>query len=211
MEIEVKYHDGASKLGNDVHGVMCDMAASETVDLRQGECKVIPLGVSMKLQEGCWGLLVPRSSTCLKHGIMMANSVGIVEPDYCGDDDVWGFVAYAIRDTVIEAGTRIAQFMPVSLTVKWDNIRFKELDSMPYPNRGGYGSTGEKAGKYVLDANGDRIYPGMYVHMKYSSEVKRVAEVFEEGEPLVLDDGTVLDKSWAVRVEKKRLAGVSDE
>lgn len=83
--IEVKYHEGASKLGEDVHGVMCDMAASETVELKQGECKVIPLGVSMKLQDGCWGLLVPRSSTCLKHGIMMANSVGIVEPDYCGD------------------------------------------------------------------------------------------------------------------------------
>lgn len=143
--IEVKYHDGASKLGEDVHGVMCDMAASETVELMQGECKVIPLGVSMKLQDGCWGLLVPRSSTCLKHGIMMANSVGIVEPDYCGDDDVWGFVAYAIRDTVIEAGTRIAQFMPVPLTVKWDAVKFKEPDEWPYSNRGGYGSTGERS------------------------------------------------------------------
>jgi dUTPase len=36
------------------------------------------------------GVLVPRSSTCLKHGIMMANSVGIIENDYSGDGDVWG-------------------------------------------------------------------------------------------------------------------------
>lgn len=159
--IEVKYHEGASKLGSDVHGVMCDMAASETVELKQGECKVIPLGVSMKLQEGCWGLLVPRSFTCLKHGIMMANSVGVVEPDYCGDDDVWGFEAYAIRDTVIEQGTRIAQFMPIPLMVRWDSIRFKELDSMPYPSRGGYGSTGE--GRTHRDANGLELHVGDYV------------------------------------------------
>lgn len=142
FEIEVKYHDGASKLES--HGVMMDMAASETVELEQGECKVIPLGVSMKLPEDCFGIVVPRSSTCLKHGIMMANSVGIIEPDYCGNDDVWGFMAYAIRDTVIERGTRIAQFMPSFLMPDWDEIRFKELDSMPYPNRGGYGSTGEE-------------------------------------------------------------------
>lgn len=139
--IKVKYHDGASKLGEDVHGVMCDMAASETVELRQGECKVIPLGVSMKLQDGCWGLLVPRSSTCLKHGIMMANSVGIVEPDYC-DDDVWGFVAYAVRDTAIAKGTRIAQFMPVPM---FGDLDFHVVDSMPYTDRGGYGSTGERS------------------------------------------------------------------
>lgn len=168
--IQVKYHDGASKLGSDVHGVMCDMAASKTVELKQGECKVIPLGVSMKLQEGCWGLLVPRSFTCLKHGIMMANSVGVVEPDYCGDDDVWGFVAYAIRDTVIEQGTRIAQFMPIPLMVRWDSIRFKELDSMPYPSRGGYGSTGTKSaeghtaeGRTHRDANGLELHVGDYV------------------------------------------------
>lgn len=38
--IEVKYHDGASKLGEDVHGVMCDMAASEMVELMQGDYAV---------------------------------------------------------------------------------------------------------------------------------------------------------------------------
>ena len=35
--IKVKYHDGASKLGSDIHGVMCDLAASETVVLKKGE------------------------------------------------------------------------------------------------------------------------------------------------------------------------------
>lgn len=168
--IKVKYHDGASKLGSDIHGVMCDLAASETVELKQGEVKVIQLGVSMKLPEDCWGLVVPRSSACINCGIIAGNSVGIIEPDYCGNDDVWGFVAYAIRDTVIERGTRIAQFMPVPLLPDWDDICFKELDSMPYPNRGGYGSTGERSagastaeGRTFRDANGLELHVGDYV------------------------------------------------
>lgn len=66
--IKVKYHEGASRIGGDIHGVMCDLAASETVELKQGEVKIIPLGVSMKLPYGDFGIVVPRSSTCLKHG-----------------------------------------------------------------------------------------------------------------------------------------------
>lgn len=163
--IKVKYHEGASKLGSDIYGVMCDLAASETVEMKQGEVKVIPLGVSMKLPHGDFGIVVPRSSTCLKHGIMMANSIGIIEPDYCGDSDIWGFVAYAIRDTVIEQGTRIAQFMPAPLVPDWDRIVFEEVESMGCADRGGYGSTGEKsAGKPVYrDMNGDELHVGDFV------------------------------------------------
>lgn len=144
------------------HGVMFDLAASEDVKLREGEVKVIPLGIRMKLPEGYFGLVVPRSSTCLKHGIMMANSVGIIEPDYCGDSDVWGFVAYATRETKIPNGTRIAQFMPLPM---FGDLDFDVVDEMPYPDRGGYGSTGERsAGKPVYrDMNGDELHVGDFV------------------------------------------------
>lgn len=142
MKAKIKYHDGASRIER--HGAMWDMAASETVTLRKGEVRIIPLGVSMKLPSGFMGVLVPRSSTCLKHGILMANSVGIIENDYSGDGDVWGFVAYAIRDTVIEQGTRIAQFMPVKMP---EDVEFEVScsEDWGYCNRGGYGSTGEKS------------------------------------------------------------------
>lgn len=168
--IKVKYHEGASRIGSDIHGVMCDLAASETVELKQGEVKIIPLGVSMKLPYGDFGIVVPRSSTCLKHGIMMANSVGIIEPDYCGDGDVWGFVAYAIRDTVIEQGTRIAQFMPSPFVPDWNKIVFEEVESMGCADRGGYGSTGERSagastaeGRTFRDANGLELHVGDFV------------------------------------------------
>ena len=168
--IKVKYHEGASRIGSDSHGVMCDLAASETVELKQGEVKIIPLGVSMKLPYGDFGIVVPRSSTCLKHGIMMANSIGIIENEYCGDGDVWGFVAYAIRDTMIERGTRIAQFMPSPLVPDWNKIIFEEVESMGCADRGGYGSTGERSvgasiaeGHTFCDANGLELHVGDYV------------------------------------------------
>lgn len=199
--IKVKYHDGASKLGSDIHGVMCDLAASETVVLKKGEKKIIPLGVSMKLPDGYFGLVVPRSSTCINCGIAMGNSVGIIENDYCGENDVWGFVAIALEDTTIEAGTRIAQFMPVAMH-NWATTRFEEPEEWPYPNRGGYGSTGEKAGKHVLDCNGDPIYAGSYVHMTYDNQTKRVAQVFAEGEAFELESGTVIDERNSAKSEK---------
>ena len=135
--IKVKYHDGASKLGSDIHGVMCDLSASETVELKQGEVKVIPLGVSMKLPYSDFGIVVPRSSTCLKHGILMANSIGIIENEYCGDGDVWGFVAYAIRDTVIEQGdaNRAVHAIAVCPRLGCDQIRGSRIDGMRRPWR----------------------------------------------------------------------------
>lgn len=144
------------------HGAMFDLAASEEVRLREGEVKVIPLGIRMKLPEGYFGLVVPRSSTCLRYGILMANSVGVIEPDYCGDNDVWGFVAYAVRDTAIAKGTRIAQFMPVPM---FGDLDFDVVESMPYTDRGGYGSTGERsAGEPVYrDMNGDELHVGDFV------------------------------------------------
>lgn len=170
--IKVKYHDGASKLGSDIHGVMCDLAASETVELKKGEVKVIPLGVSMKLPYGDFGIVVPRSSTCLKHGIMMANSIGIIENEFCGDGDVWGFPAYAIRDAVIEQGTRIAQFMPWPLAPDWDAIMFEEVASMGCADRGGYGSTDTKASEpQCLDADGVPIEVGDVVYPLFDGEL----------------------------------------
>lgn len=167
--IKVKYHEGASRIGSDIHGVMCDLAASETVELKKGEKKIIPLGVSMKLPDGYFGLVVPRSSTCINCGIAMGNSIGIIENDYCGENDVWGFVAIALEDTTIEAGTRIAQFMPVAMH-DWATTRFEEPEEWPYPNRGGYGSTGERSagastaeGRTFRDANGKELHVGDYV------------------------------------------------
>lgn len=186
MKAKIKYHDGASRIER--HGAMWDMAASETVTLRKGEVRIIPLGVSVKLPSGFMGVLVPRSSTCLKYGIMMANSVGIIEPDYCGDSDVWGFVAYAVRDTAIAKGTRIAQFMPVPM---FGDLDFDVVESMPCTDRGGYGSTGERSNggePSFYDRRGRKLTVGCYCRINGTDSIGIVKKLYENKErgPIVL-------------------------
>ena len=91
-----------NELGNWV-----DLRASERVEMKAGENRIIPLGISMELPEGYEAWLLPRSSTFKKWGITMTNSKGIIDTTYCGDNDIWGFSALAHRDTVVEKGDRI--------------------------------------------------------------------------------------------------------
>ena len=45
-----------------------DLRASETVELKAGEFKLVPLGVAMELPKGYEAHVVPRSSTFKKIG-----------------------------------------------------------------------------------------------------------------------------------------------
>ncbi|MBR5739225.1 MAG: deoxyuridine 5'-triphosphate nucleotidohydrolase [Lachnospiraceae bacterium] len=113
--------------------------AKETV-LKQGEMKLIPLGVGMKLPAGYEAHVVPRSSTFKNFGVLQANSFGIVDESYSGDDDQWYFPAYAVRDTVIHVNDRICQFR---IEKHQPSIVFVETDHLGVENRGGFGSTGK--------------------------------------------------------------------
>lgn len=90
MAITVQYlNDQVTRLSVNAKGDWVDMYAAETVDLKQGEHKLIHLGVAMKLPEGYEAHLVPRSSTFKKWGIIQANHVGIIDNSYSGPEDWW--------------------------------------------------------------------------------------------------------------------------
>lgn len=118
-----------------------DLRAAETVELKKGEYKLIPLGVAMQLPEGYEAHVVPRSSTFKNFGIIQANHMGIIDSSYCGNNDQWHFPAYAIRDTVIHANDRICQFRIIENQPK---VEFKEVVKLESPERGGFGSTGKQ-------------------------------------------------------------------
>lgn len=139
LEIKIKYHDEDVKIEKIPIGDWIDLRASERVDLEAGESKVISLGVSMKLPKGYEAHVVPRSSTFKRYGIMMVNSIGIIDESYCGNDDIWLFPALAMRKTTIFKGDRICQFRIVQ---KMPEVEFIEVEQMEDENRGGYGSTG---------------------------------------------------------------------
>lgn len=116
--------------------------------------KLIPLGVAMKLPKGFEAVLLPRSSTYKKFGIIQTNSMGVIDNTYCGNNDEWKYPAIALRDTVIKKGDRICQFR-IQLSqkatlwqkIKWflsSGIKIVKVDSLDNNDRGGFGSTGVK-------------------------------------------------------------------
>lgn len=122
------------------HGEWIDLRTAEDVVLEPLEFKVISLGVSMELPDGYYAEVAPRSSTCKNFGVIMANSIGIIENTYCGDNDIWRFPAVAIRHTEIPSGTRICQFR---LVKKAESVQFEPVEFLGNPDRGGFGSTGK--------------------------------------------------------------------
>ena len=115
------------------------------------EVTYLPLGVAMKLPKGFEAIVLPRSSTPKKLGIVCANSMGVIDNSYNGNEDEWKFPAIAIRETTIEEGTRICQFR-IQLSqkatfwqkLKWllsSGIKLVEVDNLNNKSRGGFGST----------------------------------------------------------------------
>ncbi len=120
-------------------GDWIDLQTAEDVTLKAMEFKVISLGISMELPEGYEAHIAPRSSTYKKWGVIQANSVGVVDSDYNGDNDVWGYPVIALRDTFIPKGTRIAQFRLYKVC---EPVEFEVVETLGNPDRGGFGSTG---------------------------------------------------------------------
>ena len=77
-----------------------DLRAAESIDMKAGEFKLIPLGIAMELPKGYEAHVVPRSSTFKNFGIIQTNHQGVIDSSYCGDNDQWFMPAYALRDPV---------------------------------------------------------------------------------------------------------------
>lgn len=142
MTIKIKYHNkNLEKVTAIQNGDWIDLRAAETVEMKAGDYKLISLGISMKLPDGYEAHVVPRSSTFKKWGVLQTNSMGVIDNSYCGENDIWRFPAFAMRDTVIEEGDRICQFRIVK---KMDAVNFEAVEHMEDMDRGGFGSTGVK-------------------------------------------------------------------
>jgi dUTP pyrophosphatase len=142
--IPIKYHNPELTHLQKIDGNKSDwidLRAAEKVTLKKGEIRRISLGISMQLPENYEAHILPRSSAPEKFGIIMAHSQGIIDNSYCGDDDVWSFLALAIRDTTIYVNDRIAQFR---IYQNQPSISFVPVNTLGNPNRGGFGSTGVK-------------------------------------------------------------------
>ncbi len=118
-----------------------DLRSAEDVELKAGEFKLIKLGIGIALPQGYEAIVAPRSSTFKNYGIIQANSIGVIDESYCGDEDQWMFPAIALRDTVIHKNDRICQFRILSHQPEHEIVEVEHLNSV---SRGGIGSTGKQ-------------------------------------------------------------------
>ena len=141
MLIKIKYLRDIKDIEVFENGDWIDLRSGIDIELEAGEACIIPLGVAMELPKGYTGMIVPRSSTFKKWGILQTNSVGIIDESYCGDTDEWCLPVIAMRKTHIHKNDRICQFR---LIKKDTEYVFKRVDKLGNKSRNGFGSTGEK-------------------------------------------------------------------
>ncbi|MBR2086449.1 MAG: dUTP diphosphatase [Oscillospiraceae bacterium] len=113
---------------------------SEPVTIAPGETQMIPLGLKCQPDGGDMALLIfPRSGLSSKHGITLANAVGVVDTDYRGE---WFVPLHNISDTpfTIEHGMRVAQL--VAVPVYYPEILETLTVDETQRGEGGFGSSG---------------------------------------------------------------------
>lgn len=143
ISIKIKRFDKSLPLPSyKTKGAVCmDLYTREDTAINPHQVGYIPLNIALEAPENHWSLLVARSSTH-KQGIMPVNGVGIIDRDYCGDNDELKFAALNFTDNVvvIEKGSRIAQLM----ILKSEEVQIEEVESLGNVDRNGFGSTGLK-------------------------------------------------------------------
>jgi len=119
-----------------------DLAASirEPVVIHPRERAMIPSGLAVDIPgSDLMGLVFPRSGLAAKHGITMANAVGVIDSDYKGEI-ICPVQNNGKESYEIKPGDRIAQlvFVPVL------QVEIEYTDQLTKSDRGiaGFGSTG---------------------------------------------------------------------
>ena len=141
MKVYIKYFDKEiTPIEKIEKGDWIDLRAAEDKEMKAGDWGFIRLGVGMILPEGYEAHVAPRSSTFKNFGILVSNSIGIIDNSFCGEEDEWRLPVYAARDTVIHKNERICQFRIVE---KQPAFELETVEHLRDVSRGGFGSTGK--------------------------------------------------------------------
>jgi dUTP pyrophosphatase len=117
-----------------------DLAASADVIVEPGQVSLVPTGLVIEVPAGTFLGIFARSSTPLKRGLMVANGVGVVDPDYCGprDEIKIALLNFSPQPVQIKTGDRLAQ----GIVLPAARVEWEEIETVTTESRGGFGSTG---------------------------------------------------------------------
>ncbi|MDO8601551.1 MAG: dUTP diphosphatase [bacterium] len=141
MKIKIKRFDRGIDLPkqHSEHAAAFDLCAREKAVIAPKTVAYVPLNIVVETPKGHFMLLAGRSSLH-KRGLMSINGIGIIDPDYSGDEDEVKAALYNFTDNevVVAKGDRIMQ----GLFIRAEEWQWDEVEKMPNKTRGGFGSTG---------------------------------------------------------------------
>jgi dUTP pyrophosphatase len=138
------------RLGRDIALPQVATVGSAGIDLRAaidaplvlapGATAMVPTGFAIHIGDPAWcALIVPRSGLGHRQGLVMGNSVGVIDADYQGPllISCWN---RGTADITVGVGDRIAQLLLVPVA----QARWRVVDEFAPSARGegGFGSTG---------------------------------------------------------------------
>ena len=120
-----------------------DLAADidEKIEIKPGETKTIPTGLSVSIPQEFEIQIRPRSGLAAKHQLSVLNTPGTIDADYRGEIKVI-LINLGKKSFIVERGLRIAQMVLCPLI----KAKIKEVETLDGTTRGsaGFGSTGIK-------------------------------------------------------------------
>lgn len=116
-----------------------DLICREEIIVEPNSISLLPTNIIVETPKGYMLMLAPRSSTFRKKGLLMPNSVGVIDQDYCGDDDEILLQVYNAKSesVTVKRGEKLGQ----GIFVRVDKMEWEEIDGDMGESRGGFGST----------------------------------------------------------------------
>ncbi len=113
----------------------------EQLGIQPGETVLVGSGIAINIKDpNIVGIIVPRSGLGIKKGVVLANTVGVIDSDYQGEIKI-GLFNRSQNRYFVQPGERICQmlFMPViNATLKL----VQEFSNTTFRGNGGFGHTG---------------------------------------------------------------------
>jgi len=111
-----------------------------SVSIAPGGRRAIATGLAIEITEpGLAGFVFSRSGLGAKHGLVVAQGVGVIDPDYRGEITVW-LLNTSETHRAVTRGERIAQLV----VMPFRPVRVEVVDALGETRRGsgGFGHTG---------------------------------------------------------------------
>jgi dUTP pyrophosphatase len=117
-----------------------DLASAHDLTIGPRQIVLVRTGLVIEVPTGYFLAIFARSSTPLKRGLMVANGVGVIDPDYSGPNDEVMIQVMNVTETEvrIQRGDRLAQ----GIVLPAPRVIWEEVSEIREVTRGGFGATG---------------------------------------------------------------------